>query len=335
MSAHNFKDLTGLRFDRLLVLSRSAQNGAKGQPRWNCKCDCGKDHVVQGSNLRMGYVKSCGCIRLYLSKIGRSKRAIDMTGKRFGRLLVVCQSGQFMYGKSTAWTCQCDCGQQVLCTRTMLLRKYRTCCGCEGSDLNGNQYGKLTVTGREYKGVRFKWKCRCECGKEKSLCRHELESGAHKSCGCIRVRQSGLSRSPEYQAWNSMKSRCLNDREANRRYFGRGIGICDRWMVFENFYTDMGLRPSKCHSVERRDNDSGYCKENCYWATKKEQARNRHTNTIYECDGKKQCLAAWSEEYAIGAATIIVRMKKGWSFEKALKTPVRKSKPRRKNSENS
>ena len=81
---------------------------------------------------------------------------------------------------------------------------------------------------------------------------------------------------PEYRSWQAMKNRCLNIRASDYdRYGGRGIGICKRWMLFENFLSDMGRRPTFLHTLERKNNEGDYSKRNCIWATRKDQARNR------------------------------------------------------------
>jgi len=136
----------------------------------------------------------------------------------------------------------------------------------------------------------------------------------------------GKTESPEYRVWGSMIKRCCNPK-ANRydRYGGRGISVCERWQSFEAFFEDMGPRPSPKHSIERRNNDGNYEKANCYWATWKEQARNKRTSRMLEFNGKTMCLAAWAEETGIASKVLCLRLRIGWSIERALTTPVQKT----------
>jgi len=102
----------------------------------------------------------------------------------------------------------------------------------------------------------------------------------------------GVRRSPEYEAWAAMKTRCYNPRFLGyARYGGRGITVCERWRgSFEAFLSDMGRRPSADHSIDRIDNDGNYEPRNCRWATREEQARNRVQNIFVTYLGQRMCL---------------------------------------------
>jgi hypothetical protein len=122
-----------------------------------------------------------------------------------------------------------------------------------------------------------------------------------------------------------MLQRCLNS-NANEfeHYGGRGITVCDRWKTsFENFFSDMGERPSRKHSLERIDNEKGYEPGNCRWATKREQLNNKRNNNRVTYRGAQMTMAN-----AVRSAGDIItmngaraRLRNGWSLEEALETP--------------
>ncbi len=136
----------------------------------------------------------------------------------------------------------------------------------------------------------------------------------------------GMSKSPEHATWRRIIQRCTNPNvERYPRYGGRGITICDRWLEpegkgFINFIEDMGNRPSKEHSIERADNNGNYEPGNCKWATRKEQCRNRTTSHYIEYNGQVKTIAEWSEITEVKQLTLLARIRKGWSIEKALTT---------------
>lgn len=132
----------------------------------------------------------------------------------------------------------------------------------------------------------------------------------------------GMRYSKEYTAWSHMKDRCLNPK--NKRYAdygGRGITVCERWMSFENFFEDMGLAPSKNLTLERVENEDGYYKENCKWATAKEQVINRRGIKKYEYGGKSLTVSDWAKELDVNKSAISRRLAKGISMADILSNP--------------
>lgn len=128
-------------------------------------------------------------------------------------------------------------------------------------------------------------------------------------------------RTPEYKTWKSMNERCGNPKHrAYASYGGRGIKVCERWSSFENFLADMGRRPAG-HQIERKNNDRGYEPENCVWATRKANTRNRRCARTVELDGKKVHLLEACERFGVTPSTVISRVERGWSLEQALRTP--------------
>lgn len=137
--------------------------------------------------------------------------------------------------------------------------------------------------------------------------------------------KTGCKRSPEYNCWANLRQRCNNFLNPSFADYGaRGITVCPEWDSFDTFLQDMGPRPTKKHSIERKDNDKGYCKDNCVWATKKVQQNNRRSNIEYEHDGQSHTVGGWSEIVGISENTLFYRIYRGWTIERALTTPVRK-----------
>jgi hypothetical protein len=177
-------------------------------------------------------------------------------------------------------------------------------------NLIGEPFGRLTVLsrGKTNKHNNIYWFCECSCGNIKEIMGKHLKSGKISSCGCYHkevmsklFKTHGMTGSSEYITWKSMKIRCYNpDSDRYDIYGGRGIVICDRWLnSFENFYEDMGLKPSEEHSIDRINVNGNYDPNNCRWATDEEQIINRRTTKI---EGKKEADHI-RKEYATGEFT--------------------------------
>lgn len=133
----------------------------------------------------------------------------------------------------------------------------------------------------------------------------------------------GLKRSRTHRAWTNMLTRTLNPKATQAKHYSeRGIKVCERWLVFENFLADMKECPPGL-TLERRDNSKGYEPGNCYWATKKDQANNRRSNTYITHQGVTKTLAQWSETVGLKPATISYRLRAGWPAQQALEMPCR------------
>jgi hypothetical protein len=160
-----------------------------------------------------------------------------------------------------------------------------------------------------------------ETNKQRILARAKVYYRTHGAIG--RKPNHYLSNTPEHKVWRNIFWRCTSPAYRwYHRYGGRGIKICERWLKFENFLADMGPRPGPGYTIERKDNDKDYTPGNCCWATQKEQQRNRGNNRRLTLGDRTQVLAAWAEEVGLLPATLLRRLEKGWSVERALMTPV-------------
>lgn len=141
-------------------------------------------------------------------------------------------------------------------------------------DLIGKVFGRLTVIEktslRDHNSIV--WLCKCKCGNTTKLSARDLTTGNRRGCG-----RCADSSHPLYTTWRGILTRCLDKNSPSYKDYGaRGITVCTEWRKdFLSFLSDMGPKPSSQHSIERINNDGNYCKENCVWATYKEQNRNK------------------------------------------------------------
>lgn len=182
----------------------------------------------------------------------------------------------------------------------------------------GQRFGQLVVLSPvEGRGDR-RWLCRCDCGREKTVIGYNLRSGNSKACGLCRRPTFGALKhghstkttiSPTYHSWTAMKARCHDSTRDNAHcYVGRGITYDPRWEDFANFLADMGERPAG-RNLDRRDNDQGYFKANCRWATPTEQTRNRRIAKTFTYEGRTMPIAEWAKEYGISYYVAYARIR--------------------------
>lgn len=198
-------------------------------------------------------------------------------------------------------------------------------------DITGRVFGRLTAISRA-PVTGNKWQFLCVCGNPTVVSKGAVVSGNTHSCGCLRsdtvrgrrTKHGEAQKTKEYEAWQSMKSRC--GRPRNKRYAlygGRGITVCPEWFnSFEQFLLDMGRAPSKGHSLDRIDTNGNYERSNCRWATTKEQSNNKTTSRLIEYKGQVKTVAQWADLAGIQYGMLRSRLfKLKWSAEKALTTP--------------
>lgn len=136
----------------------------------------------------------------------------------------------------------------------------------------------------------------------------------------------GKKRSKEYVAYDHMKRRCYDPKHHRyENYGGNGITVCDRWrQSFVNFLSDVGVAPSKFHSLDRFPNQKGnYEPGNVRWATPTQQARNMKSNRLITYSGETLCLSEWAEKIGIDQSTIASRLRSGWSEADSVSKPIK------------
>lgn len=200
-------------------------------------------------------------------------------------------------------------------------------------DLTNQTFGRLTAIKYAYtKNERAFWHCKCKCGSEKDIPAKDLKRGSIRSCGCLksevtseRMKSHGATGTRLYHIWATMKRRCETTKaeKAKKGYLNRGITVCKEWHDFSIFqkwalsngYTDL-------LTIDRINNDGNYCPENCRWVDYEIQANNRRTNVNLTYQNKTQTIAQWAKEIGMKYNTLDERLRKGWSVERALSTPV-------------
>ena len=178
---------------------------------------------------------------------------------------------------------------------------------------------------KEFEGRIDYWKKLATCGCDnKSRNLYKMLKKIHST--------DNISKIPIYNSWMSMRRRCLDKKcKIYKNYGGRGITICDRWRdSFVNFYEDMGPLPDG-HTIDRIDNDGGYYKNNCKWSTPRQQCNNKRNTRYATINGDTKSFADWSRELNISISTINSRVRRYFSNEEAVTTPVDKNRDGWKN----
>ena len=185
------RELTGQRFGRLTVIENTGRIEDQ-YTVWRCRCDCGKEVLVNTRRLLRGTVSSCGCTPKSTAR--RGAVAEDLTGRRFGHLTVLYQE-KSRKGRA-CWTCRCDCGNLHVATAHALKSGKCKSCGCQHYTGKHNQknianrrFGRLVALfpteKRDRKGCIY-WHCRCDCGTELDVTLDRLVYGDYRSCGCLK-----------------------------------------------------------------------------------------------------------------------------------------------------
>lgn len=201
----------------------------------------------------------------------------------------------------------------------------------------GERYGKLTIIKRldSEKGQRFL--CKCDCGKYTRSLYSDLTRKDHptRSCGCIRKNGITCHNGKQfriYRIYSAMKKRVFNPHHKQYKdYGGRGITICDEWLGDNGFVNFRNWSFSNGYddtlTIDRIDNDGNYEPNNCRWITRKEQNNNRRNTKHVTYNGETKTLTEWANIFNIDSINLYNRIfAKGWDIERALLTPVKKTK---------
>lgn len=191
----------------------------------------------------------------------------------------------------------------------------------------GRKYGNLTIVEYSHNVKRNKvYKCKCDCGNEKSIYLSSLKGGRTKSCGCIQESKNDV-RNRLRNIWHNMINRCYKASSDSYKYYGElGVVVCLEWRHdFEAFYSwalDNGY--SDKLTLDRIDVNGNYEPSNCRWATNKEQLNNRRDNVLLTHNEITKTLPQWADDLGIKQHVLRNRINRGWETERALTTPVKK-----------
>lgn len=202
-------------------------------------------------------------------------------------------------------------------------------------NLSGQRFGRLTVieeTTHHTNGT-VRWICKCDCGNEVIVSRHNLRDGSTKSCGCWQIESRGRNKTHGerhtrlYKIWASMKQRCYCQSQQNYpHYGGRGIVVCEEWRNNYEAFRNWAIANGYCDNltIDRIDTDGNYEPSNCRWATVEMQRNNMRSNINLTYNGESHTMSEWAKVLGISYSALQQRIGKlRWSVEKALTTPVR------------
>ncbi len=210
-------------------------------------------------------------------------------------------------------------------------------------DITGKKFGRLTaIKFIKRKRYKYYWEFSCSCGKVKIIRKDSVILKDTISCGCYcrennrRLNTThGFSIKDKrfYGIWRKMINRCLNKKISNyKRYGGRGIKVCNRWLEFENFRDDMYKSylehieefNKENTTIDRINNEGNYRKNNCKWATMQEQSNNRRNNHLITYNNQTMTIAQWARKLNINLDTLNSRLLLyKWSVKKSFITPVK------------
>lgn len=186
-------------------------------------------------------------------------------------------------------------------------------------DMRGERFGRLLIISYSHttKDGNTFWVCICDCGKEKKVSTKAMRGGHSVSCGCYneeKKKTHGLTNTRIYRIWRGMLQRCLNSKSQYFEYYGgRGITVCEPWLIFINFYNDMYGTYKEELTIDRINANGNYEPTNCKWATRQEQQQNKRDTIRLTIHGQKGTIREWSLLSGTPGRLIQQRYFKKWS----------------------
>ncbi|MGY0694087.1 hypothetical protein ACW2QC_15115 [Virgibacillus sp. FSP13] len=272
---NKMKDIAGKRFG-LLMAVRVVGKAKDGSLIWKVNCDCGNGDEVNGSLLRNGTKRHCGCLKNY------GNRFSDLTGRQFGHLTVLEIAGKAK-DDSYLWLVYCDCNPEYLFSVNGcdLRRKRKTHCGCRHgnrAELLWEIYGDLLVVGFQYnvKTKEFLWQCLCNCGGYTTANTRDLTSGSKKSCGCLK--------SPNLIGKKFGRLTVIKKLDSKRNGYSLWKVLCDCGNLDMATTGHLNSKSKKsCGCLNLEIEDISGVKKNMLTVKQKANFRSQNGETLWDC----------------------------------------------------
>ena len=201
-------------------------------------------------------------------------------------------------------------------------------------DLTSQKFGKLTaIKATHSTRGKWHWDFQCACGNIVNRMGYRVKGQANKGgtphCGCSvsevalrRANSHGYTNHPIYWIWRSMKARCLNPKhKAWKNYGGRGITVCEQWLDFRVFLEDMLPTYQQGLDLDRKDNNLGYCKENCRWVTRHANCNNKRNSVRIQDGDESLTIKQFCEKYNLKTSTVQYRLSNGITMPQLAEQP--------------
>lgn len=205
----------------------------------------------------------------------------------------------------------------------------KPCIHCGASIIKNSRQGNAAWERRKFCNKRCEFSYGCALTLRPCMaCGLEIMRRAKSwKTYCANCFARSTVKTAERIAWSDIKSRCYNPKVKNyASYGGRGIIVCDRWKnSFDDFLSDVGVRPSSKHSLDRIDNNGPYAPGNCKWSTKKEQNNNTRRTLRFTFRGEEKTLGEWAALLGFQRKAIWNRIHVNrWPVDRAFTEPIRR-----------